>query len=98
MPLHQTWIYRRTTLIQIPLVGAAQKIFSVLPINIKSDWKKFSQKFSKMFDSERNKHYQIVLCNKIRRLPIETFKQLAVRIETVSLNTHDYKIKKMTEN
>ena len=47
----------------------------------------------------RNK---IVLCNEIRRLPNDTIKQLAVRIETpvrkaYSLNTHGYKITKMTE-
>ena len=55
-----------------------------------------------MFDSERNKQHQRVLCNEIRRLPNETIKQLAVRIETLvrkaySLNTHDYKNTKMTE-
>ena len=101
-PLHQNWIYRRTALIQTTLDGAAQKWFSVLPIEIKSDWKRFTQEFSKMFDSERNKQHQRVLCNEIRRLPNETIKQLAVRIETLvrkaySLNTHDYKNTKMTE-
>ena len=55
-----------------------------------------------MFDSERNKQHQSVLCNGIRRLPNETIKQLAVRIETLvrkaySYNTHDYKNTKMTE-
>ena len=55
-----------------------------------------------MFDSERNKQHQRVLCNEIRRLPNETIKQLAVRIETLvrkaySLNTHDYKNTKITE-
>ena len=55
-----------------------------------------------MFDSERNKQHQRVLCNEIRRVPNETVKQLAVRIETLvrkaySLNTHDYKNTKMTE-
>ena len=55
-----------------------------------------------MFDSERNKQHQRILCNKIRRLSNETIKQLAVRIETqvqksYSLNTHDYKNTKMTE-
>ena len=55
-----------------------------------------------MFDSERNKQHQRVLCNEIRRLPNETIKKLAVRIETqvqkaYSLNTHDYKNTKMTE-
>ena len=56
-----------------------------------------------MFDSERNKQHQRVLCNEIRRLPNEIIKQLAVRIETLvqkaySLNTHDYKNTKTTEN
>ena len=101
-PLNQNWIRRRTALIQTTLVGAAQKWFSVLPIEIKSDSKRFTQEFSKMFDSERNKQHQRVLCNEIRRLPNETIKQLAVRIETLvrkaySLNTHDYKNTKMTE-
>ena len=82
-PLHQNWIPRRTALIQTTLDGVAQKWFSVLPIDIKSDWKRFTQEFSKMFDSERNKQHQRVLCNDIRRLPNETIKQLAVRIETL---------------
>ena len=101
-PLHQNWIHRRTVLTQTTLDGAAQKWFSVLPIEKKSDWKRFTQEFSKIFDSERNKQHQKVLCNEIRRLPNETIKQLAVRIETLvgkaySLNTHDYKNIKMTE-
>ena len=55
-----------------------------------------------MFDSEKNKQHQRVLCNEIRRLPKETIKQLAVRNETLvrkaySLNKHDYKNTKMTE-
>ena len=74
--------------------GAAQNWFSVLPIDIKSDWKRFTQEFSKMFDFERNKQHQRVLCNEIRRL--------AVQIETLvrkaySLNTHDYMNTKLTE-
>ena len=101
-PLHQNWIHRRTALIQTTLAGAAQKWFSVLPIDIKTDWKRFTQEFSKMFDSERNKQHQRVLCNEIRRLPNETFEKLAVRIELLvrkaySLNTYDYKYTKMTE-
>ena len=85
------------------LDGAAQKWFSVLPIAIKSDWKRFTQEFSKMCNSERNKQHQRILCNEIRRLPNETIKQLAVRIKTLvrkaySLNTHDNKNTKMTEN
>ena len=43
MPLRQSWIHRRTALIQTTLDGAAQKWFSVLPIEIKPDWKKFTQ-------------------------------------------------------
>ena len=54
-PLHQNWIHRRTALIQTTLDGAVQEWFSVLPIDIKSDWKIFTKDFSKMFDSERNK-------------------------------------------
>ena len=101
-PLHQNWIHTRTALIQTTLDGAAQKWFSVLPIEIKLDWKRFTQEFSKMFDSERNKQHQRVLCNEICRLPIDTIKQLAVRIETLvrkaySFNTHDYKSTKMAE-
>ena len=74
----------------------------MLPIDIKSDWKRFKQEFSKILDSERNKQHQRVLCNEIRRLPNETIKQLAVRIKTLVrkaylLNTHDYKNTKMTE-
>ena len=100
--LHQNWIHRRTALIQTTLHGAAQKWFSVLPIEINSDWKRFTQEFSKMFDSKRNEQLQRVLCNEIRRLPNETIKQLAVRIETLvrkaySFNTHDYKNTKITE-
>ena len=36
-PLHQNWIHRLTALIQTTLDGAAQKLFSVLPMPIKSD-------------------------------------------------------------
>ena len=46
-PLHQNWIHRRTALIQTTLDGAAQKWVSVVPIEIKSDWKRFTQKFLK---------------------------------------------------
>ena len=102
LPLHQNWIHRRTALIQTTLDIAAQKWFSVLPIDIKSDWKKLTQKFPKTFDSERNKQHQSVLCNEIRRIPYKTLRQLAVRIETLvrkaySPNAHDYKNTKMTE-
>ena len=56
-PLPQNWIHRRTPLIQTTLDGAAQKWFSVLPIKIKTNWKRFTQEFSKMFDFERNKQH-----------------------------------------
>ena len=59
-PLHQNWIHKRTALIQTTIDGAAQKWFSVLLIDIKSDGKKFTQEISEMFDSERNKQHQIV--------------------------------------
>ena len=48
----------KTALIQTTLDGAAQKWFSVLPIDIKSDWKIFTQEFSKLFDFERNEKHQ----------------------------------------
>ena len=99
-PLHQNWIHRRTAL--TTLDGAAQNWFSVYPIEIKPEWKRFTQEFSKMFDSERNKRHQRVLCNEIPILPNETIKELAVRIETLvrkaySLKTHDYKNTKLTK-
>ena len=55
-----------------------------------------------MFNSERNKQHQRVLCNEIRRLHNETISQLAVGIKTVvrkaySLNTHYFKNTKMSE-
>ena len=59
-PLHQNWIHRRTALIQTTLDGAARKGFSVLPIEKKPDWNIFTEKFSKMFDSERKKQHQTV--------------------------------------
>ena len=36
-PLHQNWTQRRTALVQTTLDSAAQKWFSVLPIDMKSD-------------------------------------------------------------
>ena len=76
--------------------------FQFYQIDVKSDRKRFTQTFSKVFDSQRNKKKQRILCNEIRRIPNETNKQLAVRIETLviktySLNTHDYQNTKMTE-
>ena len=80
----------------------SKKGFSFLPIENKSDWKRFTQDFSKLFDSERNKQHQRVLCNETRRISNETIKQLAVRIGTIvrksySLNTLYYKKTKMTK-
>ena len=63
-PLHQHWIHRRTALIKTTPDGVAHKWFSVLPIDFKSDWKKFIHEFSKLFESERNKQHQRVLCTK----------------------------------
>ena len=102
-PLYQNWLHKRTALIQTTLDGAARKRFSVLPIEIKSDWKRFTEEFSKVFDSEKNKQHQRLLCKEIRRLPNQTIKQLAVKIETLvrkaySLNTHDYKKHKNDRN
>ena len=62
-PLHQNWIHRHTALIQTLLDGAAQKWFSILPIDIKTNWKRLTREFSKVFGSERNKQHQRVLCN-----------------------------------
>ena len=50
-PLLQSSIHRRTALIQTTPDGASQKWFSILPIETKSDRKRFIQEFSKMFDS-----------------------------------------------
>ena len=75
-PLHQNWIHRCTTLIQTTLGGAAQKWFLVLLVEIKSDSKRFKQEFSKMFDSERNKQHQRVLCIETRRLPNKNLNNL----------------------
>ena len=101
-PKPVNWIHKRTALIQTTIDGAAQKWFSFLLIDTKSDVKIFTQEISKMFDSERNKQHQIVLCNEIRRIPYELIKQLAIIIETLvrkaySLNTHDHKNTKLTE-
>ena len=54
-PLHQNWMNRRTALIQTTLDGAAQKWFSVLPIDIKSDWKRFTQEFSILKETNNTK-------------------------------------------
>ena len=43
--LHQNWTHSRTAPIQTTLDAAAQKWFSVLPIDIKSGWKRFTSIF-----------------------------------------------------
>ena len=58
-------------------------VFSFTCRYINQTRKKFTQEFSKMFDSERNKQHQRVLFNEIRRLPNETIKQLEVRTDTL---------------
>ena len=55
-----------------------------------------------MFDSERNKHYQRILCNEIRKISNETITQLALRIETLVrkpylIKMRDYKNSTMTK-
>ena len=75
-PLPQNCIHRRTAPIQSTLDGAAQKWFTVLPIDIKPDRKKFTQEISKILESERNKQHQKVFCNEIRRIPNETINNL----------------------
>ena len=42
-PLHENCIHRRTALIQTTLDGAARKWFSVLLIDIKTEWKRFTR-------------------------------------------------------
>ena len=86
----------RTALMQTTLDGGARKWFSVTPLEVKSDWNLLTQRYSKTFDSERNKQHQKVLCNESCRLPIETIKQIAVRNKTLvrttySFNPYDYK-------
>ena len=82
-PLHQNWIHRHTALIQTTLDGAAQKWFSVLPIEIKSIGKDLHKKFQKCLtpkETNNNKEFHVT---EIRRLPNETIKQLAGRIKTL---------------
>ena len=57
-PLCQNWIHRRTNLIQTTLDGASRKLFSVLPIDIKSDLKRFTTVFSERFNSERTNNFK----------------------------------------
>ena len=69
---------------------------------MKSDWKRFTQEFSKMLIQKETNNIKEFFCNEIRRLPNETIKQLALRIKTPVqkaslLNTHDYKNTKITE-
>ena len=61
-PLHQNWIHRRTALIQTTLDGAAQKWFSVLPIEIKSNWKRLHKNFQKCLTPKEinNKEFYVM--------------------------------------
>ena len=52
-PLNQIWIHSRTGLIQTTLTGAAHEMFSVLLIENKSDWKRFTKNCSKIFKKVR---------------------------------------------
>ena len=60
-------------------------------------------RFFKNVRLQINKQHQRVLCNEISRIPNETIKRLAVRIQTLvkkkaySLNTHDYKNAKLAD-
>ena len=82
---------------------AALNWISVLPIEIKSNWKRdLLKNFQKCLTLNETNIIKRVFCNKIRRLSIETIKQLAEKIKTLvpkaySLNTQDYKNTKMTE-
>ena len=53
--VQQNWVKKRPALIQTTLDGAAQKRFSVLPIEIKTKWKRIAQNVIKMFESEQIK-------------------------------------------
>ena len=107
-PILQNWIHRRTAIKQSTIDGAAEKNYPVLPktiikctkyiifpiTQVKSDRKCSKKQFSKTFDSERNIHHQRLLCNKIRRLPNETIKQLAVKTKTLNKKHFLYMKKK----
>ena len=91
---------------QSPIFSKFYPIYNQQPKHLKplsGNIYNFSIKQVHQYDKSQNKQHQRVLCNEIRRLPNETIKQLAVRIETLvrkaySLKTHDYKNTKMTEN
>ena len=70
-PHNQNWIHGRTTLIQMTFVGAAQKWFLILPIEINMFGNDLIKNFQKCL-TEGNKKHQKVLCNEKRRLPNET--------------------------
>ena len=72
---------------------------SVLPIDIKSDWKRFTQEFEKCSTLKKIHNIKEFYATKSVDSLI---KQFAVRIEifvrkAFSFNTHDYKNTKMTE-
>ena len=62
-PLHQNWIHRRRALIQTTLDGAAQKWFSLLPIEIKSTGKDLHKNFQKCLtpkETNNNKEFYVM--------------------------------------
>ena len=70
-PLHQNWIHRRTALIQTTLDGAAQKWFSVLPIEIKTNWKRLHKYFQKCLilkEINNTKEFYAIKNNKITKI------------------------------
>ena len=72
-PFHQNWTYRRTVLNQMTLDFAAQKWFSFLPIEIKSDWKRFTQEFSKLLTLKKQATPKSLM-HEIPRIPNKTIK------------------------
>ena len=81
---------------QSTLDGAAQKWFSVLPIYIKSDWKRFTQEFfQKCLILKETNNIEEFYATKV-----ESIKQLAVRNETLVLKRcmQDYKNTKKLES
>ena len=78
------------------MAQAQKMVFSTTSRNKIKLEKGLHRNFQKCLTPKETNNNKEFLCNEIRRLPNETIKQLAVRIETLvrkaySLNTHDYK-------
>ena len=56
--IHKNWTHKSTALTQTTLDGAAQKWFSVLPIEKKTNWKSFTQEFSKCLILKETKNIE----------------------------------------